>query len=120
MEMHELTTLWKDQDNELDKIIKVNKSLLKEISIQKVRSRLGHIQWSAIFSILVYLFNIYRLFLYYHINSYEPVVKTQKVLERLRYSDLLEKNFLYIAIPLFWIAFVIVAVKAVIFCSDTA
>ena len=146
--MNELTTLWKDQDRQLDKIIIVNKSLLKELGIHKVRSRLGHIKWSAIFSILAYFLfmgflaefilanfqavkflvpgfalfiysvagiflNVYRLILYYNINSYEPVLKTQRVSEKLRYLDLIEKNSLYLAIPLFWLAFVIVVVKAI-------
>ena len=147
MELNELTALWKDQDTQLDNIITVNRSLLKEISIQKVRSRLGHIKWSAVFSIVMYIIflgfiaeftlanygivkfllpglaliiyslaaiylNVYRLTLYYQINAYDAVLKTQKVSEKLNYLDQFQKKSLYVAIPLFWVAFAIVTVKA--------
>ena len=147
MELNELTALWKDQDTQLDNIITVNRSLLKEISIQKVRSRLGHIKWSAVFSIVTYIIflgfiaefilanygtvkfllpglalfiyslagiylNVYRLILYYQINAYDAVLKTQKVSEKLNYLDQFQKKSLYVAIPLFWVAFAIVTVKA--------
>lgn len=147
MELQELVNIWKHQDEKLEGNLKINRELLRETSMRKVRSLLAEFKGSSITEIvvdglfllflmpflvdhltvlkfaipalvlLIYIysslgFNIYKLVLLHRINAETPVVQTQKILGRLQLYELYEKNSLYIGIPIFAVAFVIVMAKA--------
>lgn len=57
-------------------------------------------------------FAIYRLVLTERVNVHTSVVRTQKLIERLRYYEKLDSNSLLVIIPIFSAAFLIVGVKA--------
>ena len=56
----------------------------------------------------------YKLSLYYKIDVKAPVIRAQKTMERLKYYELLEKNMLYVIIPVFSGAFLIVLAKLIL------
>ena len=53
MKFNELSTIWNSDDMELDRSITINKKLVKEIGLSKVKSRLYEIKWTGIFEIVV-------------------------------------------------------------------
>ncbi len=57
------------------------------------------------------IFAAYRLLMTEQINVHASVVRTQKLIERLRYYEKLEVNSLLVIIPIFSAAFLLVAVK---------
>jgi uncharacterized membrane protein len=63
-------------------------------------------------SLFSMILNVYKLQLYYSINSRFSVLKTQHKIERLKYLELLDVKSLYIIIPLFSAPFFIVIAKA--------
>jgi hypothetical protein len=70
----------------------------------------------AIFLLIVVggglVFGVYKLSLYYSIDLNSSIRQTQKNIEKLKYYERLEKNMLYVVIPLFSTAFIIVIAKA--------
>lgn len=65
-----------------------------------------------IFSAFGIALAVYKLILYYSINAKSNVIEAQKFAERLRYCELMEINTLYVIIPMFSVAILIVAAKA--------
>jgi len=61
-----------------------------------------------------FVFSIYKLYLSYSINLNHSILETQKNIEKLRYFERLDRNLLYVLIPLFSIAFLIVMAKAIL------
>lgn len=146
MELQELTQLWNSADKTLENKLKINKKLLREVSITRARSHLTTFKWTTIaefFANAIFLFFLldftannfqlkyavpailliilmiggiifssYKLSLYYKIDVKTPVIQAQKTMERLKYYELLEKNMLYVIIPVFSGAFLIVLAKA--------
>ncbi len=149
MELNELVEIWQSTDTQLDDNLKINKKLLKEVSISKIKSYLVEFKLGNIIEIIVnsvfviflmsfivdhFLFfefsipavalyiivagslglNIYKMVLYYKINAESSVIQTQKNIERLKFFDILNKNSLYIIIPIFSTTFLIVMAKALL------
>jgi len=149
MELNELISIWQSGDAQLENSLKINKKLLKEVSISKIKSYLVEFKLSNIieifvnsvfmiflmnfivnhFLVLKYLIpsvvlyiiiagslglNIYKLVLFYRINVESSVIQTQKNIERLKFFEILDKNALYIIIPIFSTAFLIVMAKAIL------
>lgn len=149
MELNELVDIWKSTDTQLEDNLKINKKLLKEVSISKIKSYLIEFKLGNIIEIIVnsvfmiflmsfivdhFLFfkfsipavalyiivtgslglNVYKMVLYYKINAESSVIQTQKNIERLKFFDILDKNSLYIIIPIFSTAFLIVMAKAIL------
>lgn len=58
MEFKELTEIWKQSDMHQNEAIKVNHQLIKEVGLNKIKTSLREIKWSAIFEItLEFLFS---------------------------------------------------------------
>ncbi|MBK8965845.1 MAG: hypothetical protein R3D58_00025 [Saprospiraceae bacterium] len=55
MDLQELTEIWNNFDKNIDNKTKLNKDLLKEVSIQKIKDNLHEINWESIIEIV---FNI--------------------------------------------------------------
>ncbi len=53
MEFEQLTGIWNNADPTLDQALKINKELVKTISISKVKSSLSEIKWTSIFEVAV-------------------------------------------------------------------
>ena len=51
MKLEELSGIWNSTDMELEKSIKINKQLVKELGLAKVKSRLYEIKWTSIIEI---------------------------------------------------------------------
>jgi hypothetical protein len=70
----------------------------------------------AILLLLTTLFSLalssYKLLLLRRIDAQASVVQTQKNIEKIKYTNGLEKNMLYVLIPVFSITFLIVIAKA--------
>lgn len=66
----------------------------------------------ALFSVLSIGLGIFKLVTYLQIDVHKSVVETQKRVEQLRYLSLWETKALYVVIPLFWVAFLIVGAQA--------
>ena len=64
--------------------------------------------------VLGMVLNVYRLSLMARIKPSNPVVNTQKILEQIRLYERQEINLLFVAIPIFSLAFIIVAAKALL------
>ncbi|MDH6359161.1 hypothetical protein [Parabacteroides sp. PF5-9] len=70
MEINELKLIWQEQNEKLEKLLKLNTQTLHQIQIQKVRSPLRSLYWQRIFEItshaiallLLVLFLCYNLF----------------------------------------------------------
>lgn len=149
MNFEELSNIWKDSDESLEKNLTVNKTLFKEVSMMKIKSSLketmletyieiacyvpfigflidflgGHLgivrfAVPALFLLLVSYVSLvfcgFKMWIYYSINAKASVLTTQKNLARLQYYNRLDTNLLYILIPLFAVAFMIVVIKAAI------
>lgn len=147
MKYEELSGIWNSTDLELEKSVQINKELVMQIGLQKVKSRLFEIKWTAIIEIVVgflfvnflvsfianhfpdssflvpacillsitlfgLIFEIYRLVLYYTIDSKTAVLKAQEKLARLKKLEILDIYSLIIIIPLFTAPIVIVLAKA--------
>ena len=57
MEFEELANIWRGSDEELENKVKINKELLKEVSMNKIRKGLSEFKWEAILEIVgAYLF----------------------------------------------------------------
>ncbi len=55
MEFEELTNIWRSADEELKDSMKINKELLKQVSMNKIKSGLYDIKWDAILEIVISL-----------------------------------------------------------------
>lgn len=75
MKIEELKSLWNTEDILLDKQIKINHLLLKEISIEKIKSNLNPIKRESIFEIFVN-----SVFLYFLMNFMYAIYDTPKLL----------------------------------------
>ncbi len=53
MELQELKALWNSKDDEIESKAEVNRQLLKEVSVTKIKSGLAEIKWTAIFELVV-------------------------------------------------------------------
>jgi hypothetical protein len=53
MEFKELTEIWKQSDMHQNEAIKVNHQLIKEVGLNKIKTSLREIKWSAIFEIIL-------------------------------------------------------------------
>ncbi len=53
MEYQDIISIWNSSDKELENIVKINKVLLKETSMKKIKSQLYEIKWSSIIEIFV-------------------------------------------------------------------
>ena len=51
MKFEELSGIWNSADMELEKSVKINKQLVKELGLAKVKSRLYEIKWTSIIEI---------------------------------------------------------------------
>lgn len=56
MNFQELTSIWNNADLELEKSIKINRELIKEVSVTEIKTHLFEIKWSAIFENFVNFF----------------------------------------------------------------
>lgn len=83
--------------------------LVDHFLIWKYSIPAGMLMGLTIFSLL---FNGHKLSLFNKIDTKVSVLETQRAMERLRYLDLMETNTLYVIIPLFSSAFLIVLAKA--------
>ncbi len=62
MDLQELVTIWNSADQALGKKIKINQTLFKEVSVNKIRSMLGEFKWTQFIEISVNaLFLIYLM-----------------------------------------------------------
>lgn len=62
MELQELVTIWHSSDQELDEKLKINHSLFKEVSVNKIRSLLGEVKWTHIIEIVInYVFLVFLI-----------------------------------------------------------
>lgn len=52
MKFEELTEIWNSPDMELEKSVQINRQLVKQLGMKKVKSHLFEIKWSAIFEIV--------------------------------------------------------------------
>ncbi len=147
MNLQELTNIWHSADHDIENHMKINKALLNEVSVHKIKSNLREIKWSNIFEIIANIlflmflvgfvaahfsalpfaipaflligfsifslvFCSYKLSLYYGIDAKASVLQNQKKIEKLKYYELVEKNLLYVIIPVFSTTFLIVMAKA--------
>ncbi len=147
MKFKELTDIWNSTDMELEQSVQINKELVKQIVLSKVKSRLYEIKWTGIFEIAVgilffnflvsfivahfadfrfyipalilliitvfsLIFEIYRMRLFYTIDSKTAVIEAQKRLAQLKKLEIRDLHSLIIIIPLFSSPFLIVAAKA--------
>lgn len=147
MKFKELTDIWNSTDMELEQSVQINKALVKQIVLSKVKSRLYEIKWTGIFEIAVgilffnflvsfivahfadfrfyipalilliitvssLIFEIYRMRLFYTIDSKTAVIEAQKKLAQLKKLEIRDLHSLIIIIPLFSTPFLIVAAKA--------
>lgn len=53
MKFKELSGIWNSTDMELEQSVQINKELVKQIGLRKVKSRLYEIKWTGIFEIAV-------------------------------------------------------------------
>ena len=53
MKFEELSTLWNTADSELGNTIEVNKQLIKNLGLSKVKSSLSELKWSVIIQIII-------------------------------------------------------------------
>ena len=147
MNIDELSQIWHSADKDLEKSVKLNKALLKDVTANKIRSSLNEIKWENFIEIAANLFvltllidyiqtvpafkfflpaallvglmvcssvfSVYKLYLYYSIDSKNSVLQIQKNAEMLRYCELMETNSLMVIIPLFWVCFMIVIAHGV-------
>jgi len=60
-----------------------------------------------------FVFSIYKLYLYFSIDINYSVIQTQMNIEKFKYFERLDRNLLYVIIPLFSTAFLIVGAKIV-------
>lgn len=146
MELHELTSIWKGSD-ELSEQVKINRKLIKEISMNKIKSQLIEFKIENILELIanilfiIFLVNFianqytnlmfcipaiilfviaisslvisgYKLHWFQQINSKYSVLHTQKAIEKLAYFERMDANSLFIIIPVFSLAGMIVAAKA--------
>ena len=150
MDFQELNNIWNRADESLETNLKINKAMLKEVSMQKVKSKLYELKLSswieiafnipfalfligyvidqftvikysgpAFLLLLISLFSLtfsgYKLYLYYRrIHASQSLVETQKSIEKLKYYEQMEKNLLYVIIPLFSTAFLIVMAQSIL------
>ncbi len=147
MNLNEIATLWEDANKGLEEQLKINRTLFKEVSVNKLRSQLREIKWTQYFEIIFnFLFLIFLigftidhlllfkysipsatllglmfygfgmnanfLRLYYRIDVRSSVLQTQRIVEKLKYYQVLKTNLLYVIIPLFSVPFLIVLAKA--------
>jgi len=62
MDYNELTQLWKNPDQDIERSAAVNRQLLKEVSTGKIRSRLAGFRWSELAGVVLnYLFATFLL-----------------------------------------------------------
>ncbi|WP_159517372.1 hypothetical protein [Sunxiuqinia indica] len=150
MDFQELNNIWNRADESLETNLKINKAMFKEVSIQKVKSKLYELKLSswieiafnipfalfligyvidqftiikysvpAFLLLLISLFGLtfsgYKLYLCYRrIHASQSLIETQKSIEKLKYYELMEKNLLYVIIPLFSTAFLIVMAQSIL------
>jgi len=140
MELQELVSIWNQQDQKLEGNLKVNRRLLKKVSMDKAKSLLSEFklesileavinalffwiilqfvwgQWPAIKFVvpgivllvtifLSFLGNMYALTSLASIGYESSVVEAQKKIERLSFYQRLDRNSLYVIIPLFSLFF---------------
>lgn len=149
MELTELSNIWTGSDDTMQNTITVNRKLLKEVSMAKIKSTLFEIKWTNYFEIIVsgifliflvqflfansstieysisagtlvvvmlisIVFNSHRLTLYYKIHPDYSVVETQATMEELKRAEIIDRNLLYVIIPLSSLPFLIVLAKAIL------
>ncbi|MBU1820338.1 MAG: hypothetical protein KKG00_02345 [Bacteroidetes bacterium] len=71
MEFQELAKLWNSADEELGSRIEINRKLVKEVSMRKVRSHLTEVKWTAYFELAVNLLFVQFVGRYVVENLYE-------------------------------------------------
>jgi hypothetical protein len=65
MDLQELVTIWNSADQALEKKLKINQTLFKEVSVNKIRSMLGEFKWTQFIEIsmnavfLIYLIGFF-------------------------------------------------------------
>lgn len=52
MQFEELTQIWNSTDMKLDKSLQINRELIRELGLRKIKSNLFEIKWTAIFEIV--------------------------------------------------------------------
>ncbi|WP_321290020.1 hypothetical protein [uncultured Sunxiuqinia sp.] len=150
MDFQELNNIWNRADESLETNLKINKAMFKEVSMQKIKSKLYELKLSswieiafnipfalflilyvidqftvikysgpAFLLLLISLFSLtfsgHKLYLYYRrIHASQSLVETQKSIEKLKYYEQMEKNLLYVIIPLFSTAFLIVMSQSIL------
>jgi hypothetical protein len=69
MNYEELSHIWNSNDIELNKSLEINKKLVKELSLTKVKSHLVEIKWSAIIELILNMvfINFFIQFIVNHI-----------------------------------------------------
>lgn len=63
MDLRELSNIWNDNDSKLENAVQFNKSLLKEVSINRIKTNLATLKWTGFFEITVNF-----LFLFFVVN----------------------------------------------------
>lgn len=60
MEYQKLVNLWNQPDHELKKGVEANHKLIRHVSLDKIRSRLSEVKWTAHFELIVgFFWNIF-------------------------------------------------------------
>ncbi|WPP49065.1 hypothetical protein [Catalinimonas niigatensis] len=73
MKFEELAGIWNSSDTELEKSVKINRELVKEVGLSKVKSNLYEIKWTGIFGVVVGIlfFNFLMGFMVEHFSAPE-------------------------------------------------
>lgn len=88
--------------------------------VEFIIGNFGQINFSLPAAILLFIaiysviFESYKLYLYFNINTQLPILKTQQKLEKLKFLELFDTNSLYFIIPVFFVPFVVVISKGIL------
>jgi membrane protein implicated in regulation of membrane protease activity len=56
MNLQDLQNIWHSADDQLDKSVKINRNLFKEVSMREIRIKLREIKWQSYFELIVGVF----------------------------------------------------------------
>lgn len=106
MELEQLKYLWTEYDNQLEQTIKINKSLLKELNLGKVKSEFTSVLWSKSFEAFILMISIWffggivydnftnlhvaiplSLLVFFAIASYSALLRQIYLIVTIKYSD---------------------------------
>lgn len=76
MKFEELTEIWNSANIELEKSVQINRELVKQLGLKKIKSNLFEIKWTAIFEIITqFIFTVFIMgFIINHLSELQFLI----------------------------------------------